>query len=66
MSAGLVSSEGFKRERCFMVGFFFYMFIFERKCEWGRGRERGRHMDAGLELENCEIMTQAKIGCLTN
>ena len=47
------------------------MFIFESEteCEWGKGRERGRHRirsslqaldtepDVGLELMNCEIMT---------
>ena len=54
------------------------MFIFERESKWGRGRERGRQRiwsglcadsrkpDPGLKLTNCEIITWAKIGCLTD
>ena len=52
----------------------------QTECKWARGRERGRHRiwsrlqdlschtepDAGLELMNCEIMTWAEVGRLTN
>ena len=52
----------------------------EKDREQGRGRERRRHRmwsrlqalscqhmpDAGLELTDCEIMTWAKVSCLTN
>ena len=52
----------------------------ETEDEQGRGKETGRHRirsssrlravstepDAGLEPTNCEIMTRAEVGCLTD
>ena len=62
--------------------FFFNVYLFlrqrETEHEQGRGRERGRHRmrnrlqavstepDEGLELTNCEIMTWAEVGRLTD
>ena len=58
-----------------------YLFLRQRDTEheWGRGRKRGRQNlkqtrlravstepDMGLELMNHEIMTWAKVGCLTD
>ena len=61
---------------------FIYFWRRERNRVWvGRGRERERDTESeagsrlqsvssepkvGLELTNCEIMTWAKVGCLTN
>ena len=59
----------------------FLMFIFERQAVSSKGAERegdteskagsrlqavSTEPDAGLELMNCEIMTSATVGCLTN
>ena len=61
---------------------FFLMLIYfwERECEWGRGRESGRHgIQSRLQALNCqntaqcrtqtmngETMTWAKVSCLTD
>ena len=58
---------------------FLSLFIWERQSENGGGAERegvqriqnglcvdSRQLDAGLELMNCEIMTWAEVGSLTN
>ena len=56
-----------------------FIFIFERKCEWGRGRKKGgqriqsRLRTVSTELiqdlnpqTNCEILTWSEVRCLTD
>ena len=65
---------------CFII-FLMFTFERKRQCEWERGRERGEDTeseagsrlwavstepDARLELMDCEIMTWAKVGRLTD
>ena len=54
---------------------FTYLLLRESTSRGGAGRERGRQKpkqapgtepDSGLELMNCEIMTLAEVGCLTD